>query len=152
MTCFSFTHSFCRAWRTSLRLRVWKQPGTFSQVLQVRRQSGPSLLSTYRAQNIANAFHKSSGVSCCTRPRGYHKDKLMYEPATLEKRKIGKILIANNHIPPSQYKGSAHPCSEQKSVPAFASSQDLVYRSPTRLMHKIHFTRAEVSDTKPLIT
>lgn len=75
----------------------------------------------------------------------------MYGPATLEKRKIGKIFIVNNHIPPSQYKDSGCPKSGQKYVASFVSSQDLVYRSPIRVIHKIHFTRAEVSDTKPLI-
>lgn len=75
----------------------------------------------------------------------------MYGPATLEKRKIGKIFIVNNHIPSSPYNGSGCPYSGQKYVPSFVSSQDLVYRSTTRLIHKIHCIRAEVSDKKPLI-
>lgn len=36
-------------------------------------------------------------------------------------------------------------------IPTFVSSQNLAYRSPAGLGHKINFTRAEVSNTKPLI-
>lgn len=75
----------------------------------------------------------------------------MYGPATLEKRKFGKVFIVNSHIPPSQYKGSVCSYSGQKDVASSILVQGLVYRSPTRLIHKILLTRAEVSDTKPLI-
>lgn len=123
----------------------------FSQVLHTCKQSRLYLLSVPRAQNMSNAFHESSDVFCCTHPKNYHKNKLMYGPVALEKRKFGKVFIVNSHTPPSQYKGSGCSYSGQKDVASFISVQGLVYRSPTRLIHKILLTRAEVSDTKPLI-
>lgn len=149
---FSFTHSF---WRQRNTLHLWvciyesKQLGTFSHVLHVckQREHTPS---TKKHPTVSNTFPDRPDVFCCTCPNGYPKSMHMYGSAPLEKRKIWNVFFGNNHIPLSQYRSSGCPYSGQKYVPSSVSSQDLVYRSSTRLIHKLQFTRAEVSDTKPL--
>lgn len=78
------------------------------------------------------------------------KTELMHGPVTLEKRKIERVFVVNNHIPLSLYKGSDRPYSKPKFVSSFFSSQGLVYRFLTWQMHKIQFTGAETSDTELL--
>lgn len=129
MYCMSASRDSSAAQKTCIKHSPWELSSTESlyQTLSMRAQQ--------HRKTVPNTLHESSDVFCCTPRRGYHKGMHMYLSATLEKRKTWKIFIVNNNIPLSEY-SSGCPYSGQRYVPPFVSSQDLVYRSSTKLIHR----------------